>query len=39
LCNSIHGIWPICELDGKRLEQNPLICELRDTVAKSIPYP
>lgn len=39
LCNSIHGIWPICELDGKRFELNPLVCELRDTVAKSVPYP
>lgn len=39
LCNSIHGIWPICELDGNRYPQNDLVCDLRDTVAQLIPYP
>jgi 4-amino-4-deoxychorismate lyase len=39
LCNSVHGIWPVCELDGKRYSQNRLICDLRDTVAQMIPYP
>lgn len=39
LCNSIHGIWPICEVDGKPFNLNPLICELREHVARIIPYP
>ena len=39
LCNSVHGIWPICELDGKHYPQNRLVCGLRDTVAQVIPYP
>ena len=39
LCNSIHGVWPICELDGKYYPKNRLVCDLRDTVAQVIPYP
>ena len=39
LCNSIQGVWPVCELDGKSYRQNRLVCELRDTVAQIIPYP
>lgn len=39
LCNSVHGIWPICDLDGKSYPQNRLVCELRDAVAQLIPYP
>lgn len=39
LCNSIHGIWPICDLDGHSFTQNRLVCELRETVAQMIPYP
>ena len=39
LCNSIHGIWPICELDGKHYPHNDLVCNLRDTVAQLIPFP
>jgi 4-amino-4-deoxychorismate lyase len=39
LCNSIHGIWPICDLDGKSYAENRLVCELRDAVAEVIPYP
>lgn len=38
LCNSIHGIWPVCELDGKYYSRNPLVCDLRDTIAGMIPY-
>lgn len=38
LCNSIHGIWPICELDGKRYPRNQLVCDLRDSIARVIPY-
>ena len=38
LCNSIHGIWPVCELDGKHYSRNPLVCDLRDTIAQVIPY-
>lgn len=38
LCNSIHGIWPVCDLDGKRFFENPVVCDLRDTVARVIPY-
>lgn len=38
LCNSVNGIWPVCELEGKHYQQNRLICELRDTVAQLIPY-
>jgi 4-amino-4-deoxychorismate lyase len=38
LCNSIHGIWPICELDGKHYPLNQLVCDLRDTIAQVIPY-
>lgn len=39
LCNSIHGIWPICDLDGKSYPANRLVCALRDAVAEVIPYP
>ena len=39
LCNSIHGVWPICELDSKPYRQNRLVCDLRDTVAQLISYP
>lgn len=39
LCNSIHGIWPICEVDGKSYSNKRLVCELRDTVAQVIPSP
>lgn len=39
LCNSIHGIWPICDLDGQSYPENRLVCELREAVAQMIPYP
>jgi 4-amino-4-deoxychorismate lyase len=39
LCNSIHGIWPICELEGKHYAPNRLVCDLRERVAHLIPYP
>jgi 4-amino-4-deoxychorismate lyase len=39
LCNSVHGIWPICEIDAKPRQQNRLVCELRDRIARIIPYP
>ncbi len=39
LCNSVHGIWPVCELDGKHYQQNDLVYALRDAVAQMIPYP
>lgn len=39
LCNSIHGIWPICDLDGHSFVENRIVCELREAVAKIIPYP
>ena len=39
LCNSLHGIWPICELDGKHYPQNDLVCDLRDSIAQLIPFP
>ena len=38
LCNSVHGIWPVCELDGKHYPSNPLVCAVRDAVAQVIPY-
>ena len=39
LCNSLHGIWPICELDGKHYPKNDLVCDLRDSIAQLIPFP
>jgi len=39
LCNSVHGIWPVCELDGKHYQRNDLVYALRDAVAQIIPYP
>lgn len=39
LCNSIHGIWPICEIAEKHYDQNQLIFDLRERVAQVIPYP
>lgn len=39
LCNSVHGIWPVCELEGKHFPPNQLVCDLRDQVAQIIPYP
>lgn len=39
VCNSLHGIWPVCELDGKHYPLNGLICELRDHIAHILPYP
>jgi len=39
LCNSVHGIWPVCDIEGKHYPLNPLVCDLRDSVAKVIPYP
>jgi len=39
LCNSIHGIWPVCELETRHYAENRLLCELRDEVARLIPYP
>jgi len=39
LCNSVHGIWPVCDIEGKQLQPNPVVCKLRDIVARVIPYP
>lgn len=39
LCNSVHGIWPVCDIEGKFYPSNPLVCELRDKVAQVIAYP
>lgn len=38
LCNSIHGIWPVCELESRFFTENRLVCELREEIARLIPY-
>ena len=39
LCNSIHGIWPVCAIAEIRYARNRVVCDLRDRVAQVIPYP
>jgi len=38
LCNSIHGIWPVCELESRLYSDNHVVCELREEIARLVPY-
>lgn len=38
LCNSIHGIWPVCDIDGRKFKVGKLTSQLREIVAKILPY-
>jgi 4-amino-4-deoxychorismate lyase len=38
LTNSLHGIWPICQLNSTILPIGPVTSELMNKVAKVIPY-
>lgn len=39
LCNSIHGIWPVCEVvTGHKYPVGAITCRLRDKVAEVLPF-
>lgn len=39
LCNSLHGIWPVCRCDETLYTVHPSVRELTDQMAKLLPYP
>lgn len=38
LCNSLHGIWPVCRCDETLYTVHPSVRELTDQMAKLLPY-